>query len=335
MNGEEKISVSKKKIEDIIVKASFKKREYQVDSIYKILKNIERNRSSILNLPQGLGKTLIGQVISVLLRDTTLDDKAKALTLIPTRSLYEQHREMASWMRKYGKMLEFEPQIKNFGPYLRNRFKICNYVITTPILFFNNLKKFDREDLKQIKLCILDEFDTFSVADWDKKKIIRFNKSMEGIINFLLEQKCIILGLTASRLNSITLDFWTGNIDMDLLKPKSTDKDIKGYLPYNNIIPLGIQNEKIIDYNDKIKKFLARNYEDLQNTCNQQGLNLPLASLDYFINRIIKSGVGKFVRVGNRELKITYDIFELAIERRSCISARLKSFEDSLPFFNP
>jgi len=322
-------------IEGIIKKVGFQKRDYQVDSICQILENIRSGRSSILNIPQGLGKTFIAQVVSVILRKLMDTNEVKALILVPTRTLSAQHREMATWMRQYGELMEIHYRAASDSYYLRNRFKHSDFVISNPILFYNHLKSLDEKDLSQIKLCVLDEIDTFSVSDWKRETIIRFHKTMSQIIQLLLTNNCIFIGLTASKLDQRTYNFWSKKIKGLLVKP--TLNDMYDYLPYNIVYSLGVIDKLIINYDRELSRYLGAVHSELRKLCLSQGVDIEnLSTHDYnmLINKILKLGTGTTVGIKKVNLHISEKIFNLCLARRYCDSIRQKLFEDSLELFD-
>ncbi len=320
-------------IKEIIKNENFEEREYQINVMRTIIQCIKRNNSVILNMPQGLGKTLVAQIISVILRKIVKNPKAKSLIVIPTRALNAQHIEMASWMRKYGELMEIHYRAVEDSFYLRNRFKVSNFIITTPVLFFNHLTSFDSEDLKDIKLCILDEIDTFSVPDWHRQRIIRFHKKMGKIAEFLINNNCLFLGLTASKINE-SYSFWSERINITVVKPSSTE--LHDYLPYNIIYPIGIEDAQIVSFDSNISDYIGKIHSKLQESFLSQGVDIQELSspdLDILINKILKIGRGKTIKVKNRNLYISEEIYSLCSERRHWDNIRQKLYEDSLGLF--
>lgn len=334
-HGLNKVSISTSDIERIVEEIGVDRREYQIDSIRKILENIGSHKSSILNMPQGLGKTFIAQVVSVILRRAINDNRVKVLILVPTRTLSAQHREMATWMRRYGELMELHYRAASDSYYLRNRFKHSDFVISNPILFYNHLKSFDEEDLAEVRLCVLDEIDTFSVSDWERQTIIRFHKTMSQIIQQLLDKGCMFLGLTASKLDHGTYNFWSEKIKASLVKP-SLD-DMYDHLPYNIVYPVGVIDDVTIKYDKELSDYLGAVHSELEKLCLSQGIDLNELStrdLNMLINKILKLGPGATVGIRKWDLHISEGIFRLCSARRYCDSVRQKLFEDSLGLFD-
>ena len=74
-------------IKEIILKHNFDMRAYQFEIIESVLNSIKNGESTIINIPQGLGKTFISQAIAVVAQSKLLSRDAKFLFLVPTRAL--------------------------------------------------------------------------------------------------------------------------------------------------------------------------------------------------------------------------------------------------------
>jgi len=124
-------------------------RQYQVDISKKCL-----NGNSLVVIPTGLGKTIIGLITAA--ERLKKYDWTKILVLAPTRPLVNQHFEM------FLKFMEIsEEKIclmtgKTQVPHRMALFKNSQVIVSTPQVIKNDLIK-ERYDLSQVSLLILDE----------------------------------------------------------------------------------------------------------------------------------------------------------------------------------
>ncbi|MFX1499147.1 MAG: DEAD/DEAH box helicase [Promethearchaeota archaeon] len=124
-------------------------RQYQEN----IVKNCSR-KNSLVVLPTGLGKTIIGILLSV--KALEKYPESKILILAPTRPLVAQHKS------SYQKFLDVETnKISSFTGKIKpeNRIYLFNksqIIISTPQIIKNDIER-GRYNLKQVSLLIFDE----------------------------------------------------------------------------------------------------------------------------------------------------------------------------------
>jgi len=227
-------------------------RDYQ-----KNIVNSCKNKNSLVVLPTGLGKTIIG----ILLISNSLKkySKAKIIILAPTRPLVSQHKASCE------KFLDIDlEEITSFtGKIPPERrillFNSSRIIISTPQVIKNDLMR-GRYDLKQVSLLIFDEAHK-------TKGNYAYNFISEEYVN-----KCtdpLILGLTASpgkdyeRIQQICDNLFIENITFKNYQ----DKDVKDYIydidTFINLIDLPIKLREIsaVWYNlfEKFLRFFVKN----------------------------------------------------------------------------
>lgn len=227
-------------------------RDYQ-----KNIVNSCKNKNSLVVLPTGLGKTIIG----ILLISNSLKkySKAKIIILAPTRPLVSQHK--ASCEKFFDIDLEEITSFTGKIPPERRilLFNSSRIIISTPQVIKNDLIR-GRYDLKQVSLLIFDEAHK-------TKGNYAYNFISEEYIN-----KCtdpLILGLTASpgkdyeHIQQICDNLFIENV----IFKNYQDKDVKDYIydidTFINLIDLPIKLREIsaVWYNlfEKFLRFFVKN----------------------------------------------------------------------------
>lgn len=311
-------------IHALISDSSFEVRDYQVSIIAEVLSSLIANESTIINIPQGLGKTFISQVVAVLAHRSMIGEDCKILFLVPTRALAAQHVLMAQWMRKHGGLLVIDRSAVKESFVLRNHFKHATYVLSTPILLENRLASIDGADLAKVKMCVVDEIDIFAVTDWPT---IRFHKSMGPIVQRLMAQGCVFIGLTASRLNPDEQGFWQDQISFH---PVTADtKDMLKYLPFSIVEPVGVKpDERVYNIDDALQQALRASYKCLF----ELGIPSRVKGLQALVSKIA-SGRPVSWRRGRPQVRINGEIpalQSLALAIKAIQSAQITLFEDTI-----
>jgi Fanconi anemia group M protein len=205
-------------------------REYQ-----KNIVNSCKNKNSLVVLPTGLGKTIIG--ILLIANRLIKYSGAKIIILAPTRPLVSQHRDSCE------RFLDIDDnEIALFTgkipPEKRNLlFNKSKIIISTPQVIKNDLMR-GRYDLTKVSLIIFDEAHK-------TKGNYAYNLISEEYINTCTDP--LILGLTASpgknyeRIQEICDNLYTENI----VFKNYEDKDVKDYIydidTFINLIDLPIK----------------------------------------------------------------------------------------------
>jgi len=227
-------------------------RDYQ-----KNIFNSCKNKNSLVVLPTGLGKTIIG----ILLISNSLKkySKAKIIILAPTRPLVSQHKSSCE------KFLNIDlEEITSFtGKIPPERrillFNSSKIIISTPQVIKNDLIR-GRYNLKQVSLLIFDEAHK-------TKGNYAYNFISEEYLNTCPDP--LILGLTASpgkdyeHIQQICDNLYIENI----IFKNYQDKDVKDYIYdidiFINLIDLPIELREIsaVWYNlfEKFLRFFVKN----------------------------------------------------------------------------
>ncbi|MFX0041051.1 MAG: DEAD/DEAH box helicase [Candidatus Heimdallarchaeota archaeon] len=205
-------------------------REYQ-----KNIVNSCKNKNSLVVLPTGLGKTIIG--ILLIAKRLEKYSRGKIIVLAPTRPLVSQH---ISSCEKFLDIASDEialftgkiPPVKRILS-----FQSAKIIISTPQVIKNDLMR-GRYDLKQTSLIVFDEAHK-------TKGNYAYNFISEEYINTCTDP--LILGLTASpgknyeRIQQICDNLYIENI----VFKNYEDKDVKDYIydidTYINLIDLPIK----------------------------------------------------------------------------------------------
>jgi len=258
-----------------------------------------KNKNSLVVLPTGLGKTIIG--ILLISRVLKKYPKGKIIVLAPTRPLVVQHKSSCE------KFLDIEPEkIVSFtgkiSPDKRiHLFKSSNIINSTPQVIFNDLAR-GRYDLTQVSLIIFDE------AHKTKGKYAYNFISKEYI------ESCndpLVLGLTASP----GKDFERIQLICDNLQ-------------IENIVYRSYEDEDVIEYIHEIESFI--NLVDLPVKVlelSQIWQNLFQQFLKFFIDRGLINPFKKyyskldFLRISHDlTISIRYENgFELEDEYLDCL----------------
>ncbi len=227
-------------------------RDYQRNIV-----NSCKNKNSLVVLPTGLGKTIIG----ILLISNCLKkySKAKIIILAPTRPLVSQHKASCE------KFLDFDfEDITSFTGKIPPEkrifsFKNSKIIISTPQVIKNDLMR-GRYNLKQVSLIIFDEAHK-------TKGNYAYNFISEEYINTCTDP--LILGLTASpgknyeRIQEICDNLYVENI----IFKKYQDKDVKDYIydidTFINLIdlPIKLKEMSAVWYNlfEHFLRFFVKN----------------------------------------------------------------------------
>ncbi|MFX1366232.1 MAG: DEAD/DEAH box helicase [Promethearchaeota archaeon] len=216
-----------------------KKNQVIQRSYQKNIVNSCKNKNSLVVLPTGLGKTIIG--ILLISKCLYKYPKAKIIILAPTRPLVSQHRDSCE------RFLDIDlEEITTFTGKIPPEKRILSFrtskiIISTPQVIKNDLLR-DRYNLKQVSLIIFDEAHK-------TKGNYAYNFISEEYINTCSDP--LILGLTASpgkdydRIQQICDNLYIENI----IFKKYQDKDVKDYIydidTYINLVDLPIKLREI------------------------------------------------------------------------------------------
>ncbi|MEE9379244.1 MAG: DEAD/DEAH box helicase [Candidatus Lokiarchaeia archaeon] len=246
-----------KELEKYINGPFLKKNQVLSRDYQKNIVNSCKNKNSLVVLPTGLGKTIIG----ILLISNSLKkySKAKIIILAPTRPLVSQHKASCE------KFLDVDlEEITSFTGKIPPEKRILSFnrsriIISTPQVIKNDLLR-GRYDLKQVSLLIFDEAHK-------TKGNYAYNFVSEEYVNNCTDP--LILGLTASpgkdyeRIQQICDNLFIENI----IFKNYQDKDVKDFIydidTFINLIDLPVKLREIcaVWYNlfEKFLRFFVKN----------------------------------------------------------------------------
>ncbi|MFX0135123.1 MAG: helicase-related protein [Candidatus Hodarchaeota archaeon] len=226
----------------------FEPREYQSISAKEALDEIEKGkRLIIILLPTGTGKTKVGElIISEYILKGKLKKPDKILFLAPDRKMKHQLYEVANGdgLSYFGNLFIF-PEGKTIPPkMIRKHFKFSKFIFSTPELLFNavfprnpRMRKVELEDMKKIKLVIIDEILEVLAQKFGKEKFrvnLRFRPLLEILGVFDPNSTNVFVGLTATisqfKKREILIDLFGGKEKAAEVTPTQTE-DYKEYAP--------------------------------------------------------------------------------------------------------
>ncbi len=250
-------------------------REYQ----FNIIKSIEKNGNTLVVLPTGLGKTLIG--VGVIAR--ALASGKKAMILAPTKPLSEQHYNV---LRRFinipGDQIALVTGTTPKGKRSEIE-KIARLIIATPQTVSNDLKN-----------------GLFSIEDFNAVVFDECHRAVGKYAYTYIANECsvrdiLIVGLTASpgakkeKINDLVNGLNISHIEARA----STDSDVIRYVMKKNIHIVNV------DIGDRIREIAGSLKPELDSslaTLNSMGL-LRFKSLDYIPK-------GRLIDLGNQIGKI-------------------------------
>jgi superfamily II DNA/RNA helicase len=175
---------------------------YQILACELIVKRLEVGKNTLLLLDPGLGKTLVSQLSFLSLRHRACPCGRKALVLVPSRLLRDQHSRAASWFHRDIGVLNLDPDAARFPGALRRSFENASWIVTTPKRLENALKRdyLLRKACRSISLCVVDEFDAQAAEDVDEdgEPIGRLSKAAQGLVSELTQNRAAFLCMSAT-----------------------------------------------------------------------------------------------------------------------------------------
>jgi superfamily II DNA/RNA helicase len=142
-----------------------KLRRYQVLAALKSYEQMALGRNVVLNLPTGTGKTMVANILSLILLEKR--PQARCLYLAPTRSLAYQHRHYSNWLApQYQTILlidESSSPERVFTLALRS-----SIIVSTPELCANMIRSrvIPPSVLQSLCMISVDEFDDHFVFEY-------------------------------------------------------------------------------------------------------------------------------------------------------------------------
>jgi len=211
----------------------FKFLSYQVLACELTVRRLEAGKNALLLLDPGLGKTLVSQLSFLSLRHKACSCGRKALVLVPSRLLRDQHARAASWFQRDIGVLNLDPDAARFPGALRRSFEGSSWIVTTPKRFENALKRdyLLRKACRNISLCVVDEFDAQAAEDVDEdgEPIGRLSKAAQGLVAELTENRAAFLCMSATVRTAA--EPWLKTFNLERIRvPKKLVGDFAAYV---------------------------------------------------------------------------------------------------------
>lgn len=146
----------------------YETRSYQILAVEQLIKILRSKRNPLLLLDPGLGKTLVSQLTFNAIRGS-FSKQYKALVLVPSRLLRDQHFLAARWFSQNGNVINIDEKLAKIPTILLEAFSKASWIISTPKRLSNALDRdyHLRRLLRQVSLCVVDEFDAQAAEDVD------------------------------------------------------------------------------------------------------------------------------------------------------------------------
>jgi len=154
--------------------AGFKERKYQLDCASGTAKLIKSGRSAALNLPTGIGKTLVGNLASALL----LGEGQRAFYIVPRRILVDQHERFARWMQPALPVARIDDRVAAGPSTLEALCRQSAILVSTPMLAARLIRRgsIPSDVVRSVVFNVVDEFDAFLVFQYEEDgPIARFS----------------------------------------------------------------------------------------------------------------------------------------------------------------
>lgn len=223
-------------------------RPYQVLAAEDLIQALPK-RSTILQLPPGMGKSLVSQFV-LRHRLDVAGATARTLVITPTVELRRQYVRLGKWLQapvpdhSPGRFITALDDTNagrsaDFLKTIRTQ-EVC---VATPKFLDNRMAHF-RSVLPRIDLCVLDEIDLWSVAaPEDGDDHVRVHEYMTRILPVLFDAGLPILGLTGSRVSNETQALLEEYGCADTYTPQS--KDMTKYLPRSTLITVRCKDSDV------------------------------------------------------------------------------------------
>jgi ERCC4-related helicase len=308
----------------------YEEREYQTEAAIALFTALRNQQNALLELPPGLGKTLIALLVIGQWHQAT--EKAKTLVIVPTTLLVEQHFRAATWLKSVVTCGRVTSEIAAKASRLRYLVTSSAMVVTTPLVLRNAMKNgaIPWDFLDSISLCVIDEYDEFTKSDGGALRLHSYLEPLHG----LMERSGVpILGLSAA---SPTTDpkacYWANRLEATVCTPSGNG--VNPYLPLLNVHFLPVHDPVLVDNDQKISDRISHSLRETEGLLGRQ------LGCDVFVdlNRLIPvlssiaSGRTRRLQVrtanGTVSTSINYQVIRCIQHIQQCLHERLLLFED-------
>ncbi len=156
-------------------------RRYQVVAAISCYQHMVNGENVVLNLPTGTGKTMVANILSLILLEQ--NPSSRCLYLAPSRSLAYQHRHYSKWLApKYQSILLIE-EAKSLDR-LTSLLSRSHIIVSTPELCANMIRSriISKDVVNSICMISVDEFDDHFVFQYtDSGASARFDSQYQKL----------------------------------------------------------------------------------------------------------------------------------------------------------
>lgn len=157
-------------------------REYQIRTAIQATLSARAGRHIAIQLPTGVGKTLIACLIAAFWKH--LQPGSRVLLIVPSRTLVEQHFEVAKWVARSLRIDRLTDQQSGDPGSIRRTLLQGELVISTPGILANAMARgvVGADIVDTFRLVIVDEFDQFVVIDeGDRDSVARYGQNWANL----------------------------------------------------------------------------------------------------------------------------------------------------------
>lgn len=226
-------------------------RAYQVLAVEQLVGILRRKQNPLLLLDPGLGKTLVSQITLNVIQHS-FSERYKALVLVPSRLLRDQHYLAARWFADGDNILNVDERVTRVPGRLRQAFSKASWIISTPKRLSNALDRDYRLRtlLKELSLCVVDEFDAQAAedVDYEGEPIGRFSEAGASLIEEIKRNRSSFLCMSATQRAAATP--WLELFDLVKVEiPKGLINEYSAFVRFNRC---SIVDERAVEMDSAI-----------------------------------------------------------------------------------
>jgi superfamily II DNA or RNA helicase len=231
---------------------SFEERPYQEQIIHSALKNLKKQTNTVIELPAGLGKTLIGQIIAALWANSRKVGRNKILIVLPNRLSLTLYYEHISWVRTKLKVLCIDQNIMVAGQQITENLQDTDVLLTNPRIITNVITR------NTIPITIMQAFGLV-IFDGSENLFLRQKNEGEPVDN-QFDLLMAILALSKPSFLILGTQYLESHGWNHLLQPKllTSDESLsKDYIPHVIIKVQGVFDPEIIQRDQMLRGQMA------------------------------------------------------------------------------
>lgn len=272
----------------------FQPRAYQAVAARKAVKAVRSGNNALLLLDPGLGKTLVAQVVFLTLRRRARPRPFKALVLVPSRLLRDQHARAASWLVGDVRSLNLDASMARVPTRFREAFRSADWVVSTPRRLWNALDRDYqlRRLLRQIDLCVVDEFDAQAAEDMDAEgePVGRLSQAATDLVDELARNGATFLCMSAT--TRAASREWFSRLKLSVL---TVPEDLIGdHAAFARIVVQGVDDARASMLDKDLSLIILDTLRLIREAATGEFLEDPELDADSLIRQ------GSFVLLGRR-----------------------------------